>query len=127
MAAVSLFSLNFWKASGMQYLLKCCHTTQIFHMSAAGGEPGLPYDVNDEAQLDQYPAHGRSATSIKNVPIWKRIFWEGGRPFDAFLTIISAQVRSELGQPWQHRVSLLPVEMAGPICSCTQQLMVAGK
>ncbi len=52
----------------------------------------LPYDVNTEEQLDQYPAAGRPAKTLEDVAMWKRLLWEGGRPFDAFLTIVSAQV-----------------------------------
>jgi hypothetical protein len=52
----------------------------------------LPYDVNTEEELDQYQAAGTPAKKIGRVPWYQRILWEGGRPFDAFLTIVSAQV-----------------------------------
>uniref|UniRef100_A0A383W752 Amino acid transporter transmembrane domain-containing protein n=1 Tax=Tetradesmus obliquus TaxID=3088 RepID=A0A383W752_TETOB len=52
----------------------------------------LPYDVNSEAELDQYQAAGTPAKKVGRVPWYQRLLWEGGRPFDAFLTIVSAQV-----------------------------------
>ena len=53
----------------------------------------LPYDLSDQAQLDLHPAYGTPARNVGAVPFWKRLLWEGGRPVDAFLTIVSAQVR----------------------------------
>jgi hypothetical protein len=55
-------------------------------------EDVLPYDLNDEDQLDLVPGAGTPAKTVGTVPLWKRIFWEGGRPVDAFLTVVSAQV-----------------------------------
>jgi hypothetical protein len=52
----------------------------------------LPYDVNTQEELDQYQAAGTPAKKIGRVPWYQRLLWEGGRPFDAFLTIVSAQV-----------------------------------
>jgi hypothetical protein len=53
----------------------------------------MPYDLNDVDQLDLHPAYGTPAKTVKQqAPFWKRLLWEGGRPFDAFLTIVSAQV-----------------------------------
>jgi len=51
----------------------------------------LPYDLNDEDQLDLVPGAGTPAKTVGTVPLWKRIFWEGGRPVDAFLTVVSAR------------------------------------
>jgi hypothetical protein len=59
----------------------------------------LPYDVNVQDQLDQYPAAGTPVKKIGRVPFYKRLLWEGGRPIDAFLTIVSAQVGPATG--WQ--------------------------
>jgi hypothetical protein len=53
----------------------------------------LPYDVNVQEQLDQYQAAGTPVKKIGKVPWYQRLLWEGGRPIDAFLTIVSAQVR----------------------------------
>lgn len=52
----------------------------------------LPYDVNNEDQLDLYPAAGTPARDVGAKSLWTRLLWEGGRPIDAFLTIVSAQV-----------------------------------
>jgi hypothetical protein len=56
------------------------------------GKDVLPYDLNDPAQLDLHPAYGTPARAVGSVPFFKRLLWEGGKPFDAFLTIVSAQV-----------------------------------
>ena len=64
----------------------------LFGCPFADGTDVLPYDVNDPRQLDLYPAYGTPAKKVGSVPFWKRLLWEGGRPFDAFLTIVSAQV-----------------------------------
>ncbi|KAF6262602.1 transmembrane amino acid transporter protein-domain-containing protein [Scenedesmus sp. NREL 46B-D3] len=52
----------------------------------------LPYDVNRQDQLDHYQAAGTPVKKIGRVPWYQRVLWEGGRPIDAFLTIVSAQV-----------------------------------
>jgi hypothetical protein len=54
-------------------------------------EDVLPYDLNDD-QLDLVSGAGTPAQVVGAVPLWKRLFWEGGRPVDAFFTVVSAQV-----------------------------------
>lgn len=61
----------------------------------ATGKAVLPYDLNDQDQLDLHPAYGTPARAVGSVPFWRRLLWEGGKPFDAFLTIVSAQVGFE--------------------------------
>jgi hypothetical protein len=64
-------------------LYYCLHPTED------AGAAVLPYDLNDPAQLDLHPAYGTPAKTVGQAPFWKRLLWEGGRPMDAFLTIVS--------------------------------------
>lgn len=78
----------------------------------------LTYDLDDPAQLDLHPAYGTPAKAVVQVPFWRRLIWEGGRPFDAFLTIVSAQVN--LGAAYD-----LVVTVAATWCTCTLTLSAA--
>jgi hypothetical protein len=77
----------------------------------------LPYDVNVQEQLDQYQAAGTPVKKIGRVPWYQRLLWEGGRPIDAFLTIVSAQVRPATG-----RLLVLCSAAASAACSALQHL-----
>jgi hypothetical protein len=95
----------------------------------ATGSCALPYDVNDQRELDRYPAAGRPAERITQIPLWKRLFWEGGRPFDAFLTIVSAQVGQvilSLVSARHKSVCVAAASMIGPLVSISPALVNAG-
>lgn len=86
LATIKASNLNRVHPCANTYLFCCLYSTE--DVTAV-----LPYDLNDPAQLDLHPAYGTPAKIVGQVPFWKRLLWEGGRPIDAFLTIVSAQVR----------------------------------